>query len=735
MEHIPQPKSGRVARMREPMRVWTNVDYDGGPLLDYLDRIHWTEEDILKCSYSRRSQLEIHCVLQQWAYFGVLNQILGVPRPETSFTRREQNHLVLTTQALPQIVQSWIARQRQLPLAERRERERTMAGCLHHFSRIFTRIIIGNTQFLEPAFYLSVLILYEYLLAARLLAFGPWPTELGDYPISLDFFMTGGQELLITYMEDDGWCRSEISLLYENLNSMELFFVGNLDRPGPEKDHSNCSDQKCLAYQVKEEEYRTRHVVEGCRCNFVSTSQAELASILLDSTGSVPLVVPKEPEAWGDSELTVSLAESNIHGHFQRYVAISHVWSDGLGNSKANAIPLCQFRRISRLVSILYNGETVPFWLDTLCFPLEPEEAYNTALIRMRDSYENADKVLVLDGYLLSHNTEGLSYDEILAMIMCSPWNRRLWTLQEACLARNLVFQFATTHVDSSNAIKDSLEEKADLNSLLFPNIWNAHADLRAIEVADSKTMNILSAKKALSYRSTSVPGDEPLCLGNLLNVEPESVVEAKSTEARMKVIWDAQPEYFAPCLFWEGPKLPFKGYRWASLSLMDSYITSGKTYHGKSSPAILSPDGLLVQIPGILLSGPKFEPTSTFAFTTEENNYFLAVPHDASKLPKSHDQAVDPQARNASIPCRCAILMLDPLETKERSAAGLHVNALLVGIEDSHVVGESKANYLQVRILQKVSIASVEARIADAIEDTPTLKGLEVSDYVWCVD
>jgi hypothetical protein len=184
--------------------VWTIVDYNGGPLLDYLDRIHWTEEDILKCSYSRCSQLEIHCVLQQWAYFGVLNQILGVTRPEAIFTRREQNHLVLTTQALPRIVQSWIARQRQLPLGGRRERERTMAGCLHHFSCIFTRITVGDRQFLDPAFYLSVLVLYEYLLDARLLAFGPWHTELGDYPISLDFFTTGGQELLITHIEDNG---------------------------------------------------------------------------------------------------------------------------------------------------------------------------------------------------------------------------------------------------------------------------------------------------------------------------------------------------------------------------------------------------------------------------------------------------------------------------------------------------------------------------------------------------
>jgi len=58
------------------------------------------------------------------------------------------------------------------------------------------------------------------------------------------------------------------------------------------------------------------------------------------------------------------------------YVAISHVWSDGLGNAIANTLPWCQLQRIQGLVDALYqdtagNQHPVPFWMDTLCVPVE----------------------------------------------------------------------------------------------------------------------------------------------------------------------------------------------------------------------------------------------------------------------------------------------------------------------------------------------------------------------------
>lgn len=55
------------------------------------------------------------------------------------------------------------------------------------------------------------------------------------------------------------------------------------------------------------------------------------------------------------------------------YIAISHVWADGLGNPKANAIPLCQLKVLCRTLqnSTDDKGQNLSFWLDTLCISVD----------------------------------------------------------------------------------------------------------------------------------------------------------------------------------------------------------------------------------------------------------------------------------------------------------------------------------------------------------------------------
>lgn len=73
----------------------------------------------------------------------------------------------------------------------------------------------------------------------------------------------------------------------------------------------------------------------------------------------------------------------------------------------------------------------------------------------MKDSYRLADKVLVLDEYLLGVAAADVSPDEVLARIVIAPWNRRLWTLQEAQLARrdHLFFQLADRPVGDAELL------------------------------------------------------------------------------------------------------------------------------------------------------------------------------------------------------------------------------------------------------------------------------------------
>lgn len=63
------------------------------------------------------------------------------------------------------------------------------------------------------------------------------------------------------------------------------------------------------------------------------------------------------------------------------------------------------------------------------------------AIMNMRDVYAGAERMLVLDAELMAATAEG-SYEEINMRIKCSKW-MRLWTLQEAVLAKRLLIQFA----------------------------------------------------------------------------------------------------------------------------------------------------------------------------------------------------------------------------------------------------------------------------------------------------
>jgi hypothetical protein len=73
------------------------------------------------------------------------------------------------------------------------------------------------------------------------------------------------------------------------------------------------------------------------------------------------------------------------------------------------------------------------FWMDTLCVPRGPKDIHNVAVMNMRNVYEKAERVLVLDAELLASSARA-SYEEINMRIQASRWIRRLWTVQEAAL-------------------------------------------------------------------------------------------------------------------------------------------------------------------------------------------------------------------------------------------------------------------------------------------------------------
>ncbi len=168
-------------------------------------------------------------------------------------------------------------------------------------------------------------------------------------------------------------------------------------------------------------------------------------------------------------------------------MAISHVWSDGLGNPHQNSLPLCQlehlydllgdrlwdewydmaenpddfgyddegtnkaidalnagFKRIvpglKKIIEPVRNfrGRPLSIWIDTLCVPLEPRYR-KIAIARMQDVYAKAVFTAVLDSELRTIRYRTCQPEEILLRIGLSGWFRRAWTFQEGVLANTRI--------------------------------------------------------------------------------------------------------------------------------------------------------------------------------------------------------------------------------------------------------------------------------------------------------
>ena len=92
--------------------------------------------------------------------------------------------------------------------------------------------------------------------------------------------------------------------------------------------------------------YQTRHTPPSCHCAMIFLEGKNLASCLKD--GKIPRLRIGDPEqANSQEDITI-----DINGD-EPYIAISHVWSDGLGNEKANGLSACQVRRLYKYITDL----------------------------------------------------------------------------------------------------------------------------------------------------------------------------------------------------------------------------------------------------------------------------------------------------------------------------------------------------------------------------------------------
>jgi hypothetical protein len=313
-----------------------------------------------------------------------------------------------------------------------------------------------------------------------------------------------------------GWCPYWTNLWINRFSIPFLHYLGGLKcsvsgDPRNKGKSIACTVEQCYCNNIDTKTYQPQHSssCESLQCQFTGVNANHLSEMI--NEGKVPLIKLSRRPAPTDISLEDRLldrAPQNLHlenatwvsdGYIYdfdivtfdlgiRFVAISHVWSGGLGNFTANTVPRCQLEYLyqevdecrqrnfdesrmrgghrsweyvaddplGELISLLKlssirnflqaaKDEPVYIWLDAICIPFdngtsERRKTKQIAIDTMRFVYGSAAHVLVIDPVVRESSFDQETEYNIAVKIATSSWLTRVWTFQEGFLARELSF-------------------------------------------------------------------------------------------------------------------------------------------------------------------------------------------------------------------------------------------------------------------------------------------------------
>ena len=412
-------------------------------------------------------------------------------------------------------------------------------------------------------------------------------------------------------MKHLGWCPAQADSLWNSHLSFDVFFyLEKMDRrqdPLRKDRHLNCSHSECYALNAPT---KPQHRDPLCDCAEIAIDEEGWRRLLdILQSNSIPLLrLTRNGE---NLKMEVVRKDSQ-----SKYVALSHVWADGLGNREQNSLHKCQvdylFSRLRRFqISVQATDQDLLLWIDSLCCPLKPLNLKAQALALMQETYKDAEHVLVFDSALENTDHTSLDYLEILARVLTSDWMRRLWTLQEAFLAQNLWVQFSREAI----SIDELLIEHKEMDSRVeatrmynFTRNFVFSVRRRRAFKPSSQRFHLHTLALGILGRSVTEPTDEPLCLETMLDLDTGSAtsVARAPPEQRMKILWDrwSKSTHGIPgrVIFSDSPKLSDVGFRWAPSTLLRGRVPSVSLPESLGT-GVLCSSGLKVQFPGILIS------------------------------------------------------------------------------------------------------------------------------------
>lgn len=483
MDHILYPLNSSVAQLQVPFLCDGEAEYDALPFTTYPIRKGWSRVtgDLLwlQCAdeeLAKRSQL--------WLYFGLLSSFCGhvVPRAMLRESDPSTGSIRLSTKHIPLILETWNLQNK---FGANLKVLRTLLMEAWRLSELVEGRVTSRQKTL-PQISCSVRILLETLNSTNGLQLKTVsPTRryvIGSiWPFEFSTGLIHGWKIpaakAIKYrMDERGWCPARVTDFSCKFAGSTLHFLSGLPL-SIQVSHAECIASRCIAYNIDESCYVPQHQDSCSRtiCSLTELSSAAVASIIEDDFG-VPLV-SCSISGNGTLEAKITRAASGLN-----YVAISHVWSGGLGNPSRNGLPKCQVKHLRDRIISLRSKSLRPFgvkniatlnkqillWMDTFCIPVGNtySEARKKAISSMAEIYSGASAVLVLDSELQRISFTEMAAEQVLAHLLCSPWMSRCWTLQEASLSSSWYVDFEDGAVNMIN-IMDRLLRRSKVEFLI----------------------------------------------------------------------------------------------------------------------------------------------------------------------------------------------------------------------------------------------------------------------------
>ena len=652
MDHLPCPASA-LGRERTIVPYVCHGEYDGGSFMTYPRRTGNVPDLYLtglfpgQFPWSHQTQLaslpkwELESFYQTWLFFGLLHEILGsvCVAEDFIYTCEDQygHTTAVSTSKLRPVLEEWVARVQ--ADTTKPTTYAHVAECLCMLHAALNVNTLGSN--LDPAIKLSLASLGQTLAYATNKAFSiEYPVQKVKCPST--WCMLIDDDYWKARFLAHGWCLTEVRLILDDTLSLQTrHFLACIDKRDAEQDHQRCDTQQCMVYQNDLGAYQTKHVRDGCNCEKLCIDSEVLFNILRNK--ALPLIRIRRGQTLG--ELSIDVVASRPDS---RYVALSHVWADGLGNPYANALPRCQLSYIGQLINNLdvaahsrairgldfkekdggvrreheEEVEELLLWCDTLCCPVRPEAAKLLALEYMYPTYQYACHVLVLDASFRTDKFESSDIDEVSMRIFTSPWMRRLWTLQEGALAavtNRLWFQLIDKavnlrelRINARDKFFSSIDRKGLAGDML--RRLGSFANVFLKDGSTHPRADLLKAMEALRHRSVSVLSDEPLLIGNLLGLDVAQILKGGdgTVTQRMSRLWRLVPSAVhgipRDLMFRVGPRLTEPGLRWAPATLLtenDVSIAIQPSEKEEDQALLTLSDGLSVSLPGFRLALP----------------------------------------------------------------------------------------------------------------------------------